>query len=155
MRLKESVGLHMQAELGVAALSLQHEGLGWLGTVVYMSAGTWIRWTVLSKQGAGLQVQGKLNITAWVRRQTLPCKASCCPAGAGQPGMGQPQFGAPQQQYPDFGAPQQQYQQPGFGGPQQQPGFGGAQQQQQGGNLGPALQSKLQAIVQTNKLQVS
>ena len=59
--------------------------------------------------------------------------------------MGQPQFGAPQQQYPGFGAPQQQYQQPGFGAPQQQ----------QGGNLGPALQSKLQAIVQTNRLQVS
>ena len=68
--------------------------------------------------------------------------------------MSQPQFGAPQQQYPGFGAPQQQY--PGFGAPQQQyqqPGFRAPQQQQ--GGLGPALQSKLQAIVQTNKLQVS
>ncbi len=80
--------------------------------------------------------------------------------------MGQPQFGAPQQQYPGFGGPQQEYpgyQQPGLGGSQQQPAFGGGQQQpafggaqqQQGGNLGPALQSKLQAIVQTNSLQVS
>eukprot|EP00891_Asterochloris_glomerata_P006504 jgi/Astpho2/6504/Aster-06964 len=78
--------------------------------------------------------------------------------------MGQPQFGGPQQQYPGFGGPQQEYpgyQQPGLGGSQQQPGFGGGQQQpafggaqqQQGGNLGPALQSKLQAIVQTNSLQ--
>ena len=58
MRLNESAGLHVQATPRVETLSLQHEIL--TGGALLTQRGQQSGGTLLSKQGAGLQVEGKL-----------------------------------------------------------------------------------------------